>query len=280
MPEDRLAALEAQQAKLEDRIDSLESDRPERVRIGRRTFLLFAGSAALIGGASGSAAAQGTTEDIDARAQLIGAGAPPSPDSAFFADKSAYHYEYLDRSSGARWLIETEDDAWSLVPGSRNRLIDALDEDMVVSNDTTETTVFDPTVPAGQLFGQDAFRLPVTGKYTTTNSTEQFTLRFHVGTTAVASVTSVENNVSDQPWYAELYVTIRETGANGTAKPHVVAAFDNAHDDQHSGEVTVDTTVDEGFDVTVEWDEANQGNEVAVGQAWLMREGTVAATSG
>lgn len=244
----------------------------------RRKFLGVVGLGTLLATSSGTAVAQQTikNEPFNGIAVVVGSqGDIPTVGGGFFDNKPVFHYLHLDRDTGVMHSIEDGDDSWTVVPGSRGRLVDALLEDQPVTNTMTETTVFSPSLPADRIFQGDVYELTATGAYTTTNGSEQFTLRFHLGGTEVAAVTSVAAQVTDAPWYAILQFSVRSVGEAGTVKPHVVAAFDNVHDDQHSGTVTLDTTVDETFDLTVQWDEQNTGNEVLVGQAYLERLGMV-----
>lgn len=241
--------------------------------IKRRRFLQF-GSSILVLASAGEVQPQLDAADENEIYGLILGPDRPSP-SRIQAEWDNYRFVHLDPKTGVMSSIDTSQSSWSLVEGSTVRLIDALLSDQTVSNTTEETTVFNPSIAAGEMRVGDVYELTTTGTYTTTNSSEQFTLRFHIGDTEVASVTSVAENVTDQPWYAVLSFTVREIGTDGTIKPHVVAAFDNVHDDQHSGAVSLDTTVSESFAVTVQWDEQNANDEVLVGQAYLKRLGTV-----
>lgn len=247
------------------------------VKFDRRGFLKVpVAVVGLLSLGGGTAVAQQLTEsEFDAAAMLIGPAANrPEPDGPFFANKTRYHYIYWVTDDSGRWEITENDSSWSLIPGSRTRVFDALTSDVTVSNTLTETTVFESTVAAEGFHVGDVYSLLSTGMYTTTNGSEQFTLRFYLGSTQLAAITSVAANVDQQPWSVELMLTVRAINGDGILKPHTRAVFDNIHDDQHHAEVVLDTTIAETFSVTIEWSETNANNEVVVGQAAFERMGT------
>lgn len=224
----------------------------------------------------GTAVAQQFEPDkLDAVAWLIGpASNRPAPGSSFFNNKSRYHYVYWNTDDSGRWEITESDSSWSLIPGSRNRLYNTLTEDQSVSNTMAETTVFESTVEVDQFRKGDVYSLLSTGDYTTVNGSEQFTLRFYIGSTLLGSITSVASQVSGAPWSVELMLTVRKINGNGVLQAHTRAVFDNVHDDQPHGTVVLDTTQANTFSMTVQWNEANAGDEVLVQQASFERLGT------
>lgn len=247
------------------------------VQYDRRGFLKIPVALVSVLSLSGgtTVAQQLNRSKFESAAMLIGPySSLPTPGGPFFANKTSYHYIYWVTDDSGRWEITEDDNKWSLIPGSRPRLFDSLTEDVLVSNTMVETTVFESTVDAGTMLQNDVYSLVTSGTYTTTNTSEQFTLRFYLGDVQLAAVTSVAANVVERPWYAELQLTLRAIGTSGLIQPHTVAVFDNSHDDQHAAEESIDTAVAETFSVTVEWDEANVGDEVRVGQASFKRLGT------
>lgn len=134
------------------------------VELDRRGFLKVSGMTATIFALSGGTALAQTQRpaDFDNVALLIGPQSNrPDPDGSFFANKTRYHYIYWDTATGSKWEIEEDDSSWSVLPGSRQRLIDAVTSDVVVSNTTTETTVFDPMVGANQMLVGDVYKIPI-----------------------------------------------------------------------------------------------------------------------
>lgn len=239
----------------------------------RRGFLKISGAAIAVAG-SGTALAQlAASDDYEDVAWLIGprANRPPPSD---LDDYDAGHWVYWTTDDSGRYELEAGDASWSVLPGSRNRLIASLTEDVTVSNTMDETTVFESTIEADHFLVHDVYELEASGAYTTTNSSETFTLRFYLGSTQLAAITSVADNADTYSWSATLRFTVRAIDGDGVLKPHTKAVFNNVHDDQHHGTVTLDTTIAERFSVTVQWDEANASNEVLVGQGILERLGT------
>lgn len=138
-----------------------------------------------------------------------------------------------------------------------------------VNDSTTETEVFSATLDADSMKVGRVYEVNLFGKYNTNDSSTKFHLRFKIGGTTVATITSVAANVTDAPVSARLKFTVRDTGASGTIMAHTESVFDDQHTDVHHGTETIDTTVAEDIDATVEWDSADAGLSVTIGQGYM-----------
>lgn len=285
------------------------SDWRDDLQVNRRGFIEIAGATAT--SLAGCAAlGQPPTEDVDTAALLIGLEANrPAAGGSFFPDTGEFHYVYV-ALEGSRFAIQTDDADWRALPavlpeydepdlptnpargamffeGLRNAPIwwdgdnyeaptfveDVLITDMVVDNTTTETTVVTADLDEDALVKERYFELPVSGEYSVSNGTDTFYLRFYVGGTLVAEIQSVAGNESKAPILAELELTVREDGSNGTVKPYTEAVFANVNDHKRHDPISLDTTVANSFEVTLEWTAADPTNTAEIDQAVLKQMG-------
>lgn len=146
---------------------------------------------------------------------------------------------------------------------------DAITSSTQVNNTAAQTSVFQPTVDAGSLQAGRVIETDIFGRYNTNDASSTFLLNFTIGGNQVASISSVAKNVNDAAISARMKFTVRSTGASGEAMVHTEAVFDDSHADAHHGTQTIDTTTAEDINATVEWDTADPGLSVTVGQGWV-----------
>lgn len=119
------------------------------------------------------------------------------------------------------------------------------------------------TIPANTLRAGDVIRVRVQGICTATNSTDTFTGKIKLGSTAVISTGAVDVANNDI-FYLEADIVIRTVGASGTA----VAAGATALGAEGTvtskpgklASTTVDTTAAVTFAVSGQWSTTNAGN--------------------
>lgn len=130
-----------------------------------------------------------------------------------------------------------------------------------VVNTVTETTIYSYTFAANELHNDEHVELYLTGVYSNASATDDFTLRFKLGGTTIATVARAAGNVTNQGWKANFDITTRSIGAGGTYVNFV--QYTDGVTNNLSGVTTpqsIDTTVTNIFEVTVQWANAKAGN--------------------
>ncbi len=141
---------------------------------------------------------------------------------------------------------------------------------------TTETSVVGSgegslTIPANTFAVGDSFHAKIGGLLGGTSNGDDITIRIKSGTTVLAStgLFTLDNTQSigegGEGWECELDFTIATIGASGSICTNGNFAYTKTGDKKVSGTVfqdvqTLDTTVSNTLDVTVEW--AQTGNDI------------------
>ena len=149
--------------------------------------------------------------------------------------------------------------------------------DKTITNTATETSAAPTgwgtmTLPANSVIAGSRYRITASGVYSTPAILVDITVKIKVGSVTVASNTTsaLLNSAVDKAWKAEAIITFRTTGASGTAVCagyiNYAASSGRVFDDlDNSGsESTIDTTVSNDVDVTVEWDAATTSRSVKI----------------
>ncbi len=169
--------------------------------------------------------------------------------------------------------LEYDDDHWYVSNGARHVLVRStgiVTETVTVVNSDTLETVYKDTMVVGELHHDERFSLDITGAYSNASASDNFTVIFYFGGTAVDSVSRSGGNVTDSGWKGVFEISIRESGASGTFV-HYLHFIDGtgiqalAHTPEHS----IDTTVENIVEVKVRWDNAKVGNTFSLTQGDL-----------
>ncbi len=149
-------------------------------------------------------------------------------------------------------------------------LSDPLTSSEDVNNTTTETEIYAAILGANTLDAGTLVKALVCGRYSNTNGTSTFTLRFKVNGITLLSIISTAAAVTNQPFYAELLATIRSIGATGSIFPFIRGSINNvSKDTPGTATSTVDTTSDVTLSVTIQWSATDVGNTFSIDQALL-----------
>ncbi|MEX2437528.1 MAG: hypothetical protein WD509_03050 [Candidatus Paceibacterota bacterium] len=141
--------------------------------------------------------------------------------------------------------------------------------DTVVTNTTTETTIHTSTIAADELKAGKMYKVTLLGKTTTSDNAQYFTLRFKMGGTTLITVPMLADNVSDDHFKTEAYITIRTIGASGTYAAHVEGTIGDQVISATPVTGSVDTTVVQDMVTTLQWNEAKALNTFTIMQAVL-----------
>lgn len=140
-----------------------------------------------------------------------------------------------------------------------------------VANTTTETEIYSYNFQPNELHADERVVFNIDGIYSAATNTDVFTLRFKVAGTTVHTITRAANgSVTNAGWEIKYKGTIRTAGPTGEFIDFVKLSDDN--DSYATGEVSphpIDTTSAFTFQVTVQWNNAKDGNSFSATQADL-----------
>lgn len=132
-----------------------------------------------------------------------------------------------------------------------------------ISNSTTEGTFYTRAIAANALVAGQQFRVRLFGRYSTGNGTDTNTFRFKMGGTTRITVVTIAGSVTNKPWSAELFFTVRSIGASGQVQFNVRAESNGVVVSTSAGGVaTVDTTAACDITFTSQWSAATAGSVV------------------
>lgn len=141
--------------------------------------------------------------------------------------------------------------------------------DQTVANTTTETTIGGPgegstTIPSTLLKFPQHFLLRAQGIVSNT-ATPTINIRFKLnGVTFASTGAQTLGSVSNDHWSAFIDFLIRSEGSTGTVM--VTGGFLTSNNDHfamiNTAVQTIDTTIDQTFDITAEWGTASASNTI------------------
>jgi hypothetical protein len=141
-------------------------------------------------------------------------------------------------------------------------------QDKTVGNTTVETTLIGSgegilTIPANYLSSGTRLRLSISGTYSSL-ALAQITFRVYIGSIQVAIGTDILGAVTASNYEIEIDVIIRSVGVSGNAVAS--GSFNKLHSGGGQvaivGSGTIDTTIDNDIDVTVQWGAASVDNTI------------------
>ena len=142
-----------------------------------------------------------------------------------------------------------------------------ITSDVTVSNTTTPTVIYDVDLDADSLSVGKSFDINLTGKYSTANASDTFTIELFIGATSVASISSEGKNVTDNAFKINVFTTIRTIGASGSCVSYLEITTDKqSKQDATITPHTIDTTQTNNISIKVTWISANAGNILTLQQ--------------
>ena len=144
---------------------------------------------------------------------------------------------------------------------------DIVTSDTVVSNTTTETTIFTSTISSNFISTPTMIDFDLSGIYSTGNASDVFTARVKFNGIAAHTFESVPKNVTNTPVEIIGKFTVRTVGVSGTIDSKVTfAAHNESLFGSSVGSSSIDTTSGIVITVTMEWDNASVSNTGTVKQ--------------
>lgn len=175
--------------------------------------------------------------------------------------------------AGTKGFLDFDGEHLLFTQGEQRRPFLFLSDTITTSqnvNTTTETEIWtadlDPnTLAVGSFFEADIF-----GKYSNTDGTSTFTLRFKVAGVTILSIVSTAAIVTNQPVMAKFINTVRSIGASGSFWPYVEAKINNVNKDKPgTGVGAIDTESTQPVSITIQWSATDAGNTFSLDQALL-----------
>lgn len=175
---------------------------------------------------------------------------PRFPDRGVGGTKIRDHTLTRDKLVGALWTLET------------------ADAQVLASNTTTETTIADFVQRANSTPDGAIMRFRASGNYDIQAAANTITFRLKVGSTTIRAVVLTGDGTAQtgQPWQVEAWFTVRSIGSGGTlvGQASLVAAIAGAFAVRNmsmaSTTTALDTTADNTFALTMQWNAANAAN--------------------
>lgn len=125
---------------------------------------------------------------------------------------------------------------------------------VTVSNTLTETTIYTIPMAANYLTVGKVIMPRLTGLYWSAGN-KTFTIRLYHGTNVLATTQSTSTPSSAKPWESLFMITILSTGTNATCYSSARLIQDTSNNmDALPGVDTFDSTQDNSFSMTVQWD--------------------------
>lgn len=151
----------------------------------------------------------------------------------------------------------------------------------VISNTAIETSIFDGGTGSltinPHLYIGNIIRIYATG-YLSTGSAQNSTIRFKLnGTTLVASLGTLPNNLSNNYFETTGIISVRECGANGKVTVQGRSIISVASGIAglvmrpiiSTGEIPVDLTPPQTIDVSYQWAEALEANSLTITNSYV-----------
>jgi hypothetical protein len=138
-----------------------------------------------------------------------------------------------------------------------------------VTNTITETAVFLEEIPENSVNIGTVFNLKLFGHYSS-NTTDNFTIRLKYGGTTILSLSSPTLAVTNVPISISATLTVRTLGSNGTLVSFLETSFNGTLQQNTTlSPVTIDTTVNNNLEITIEWSAADIDNSLTITQGFL-----------
>lgn len=141
--------------------------------------------------------------------------------------------------------------------------------DLTVTNTTTETTIHTSPVAADELKVGKMYKVTLLGKFSTANSSQNFTIRFKMGDATLMYIIFDPRAVTNEHFRTQFYLTVRTIGVPGTYAAHIEGALGTQVVATTPVTGSMDTTVVEDLTTTMQWETALAGNTFTIMQSVL-----------
>jgi len=165
--------------------------------------------------------------------------------------------------SGNRFYITNKNDQKAI-----DRTNDVTLETVTVANTTDEKTIWIGNVPANSLIVGNVNKFSADGIVSSASSSDTVTIRVKMGGSTKVTLVSEAKQLDDDHWHMAGTATQRTLGENGSRAMHMdLVVGDNGTDVSLLG--TVNTTLSMNITVTVQWNNAKEGNTISLHQGFM-----------
>lgn len=142
-------------------------------------------------------------------------------------------------------------------------------ESTVVENTTDEIPVWEGNLDRGSMRKRKVYEISLFGKFSNASPQDKATFNYYLEDKPIASVTSIGQNVNDDPWRIKLIFTVVSEGQNGTLQPHSIAKFNQDNIDSFHGSIDLNTNGVSKAEAKVQWNNAKTGNVITIAQGYM-----------
>jgi hypothetical protein len=168
--------------------------------------------------------------------------------------------------------FEFYDGRWYITGTAKQRVIDRTGGVIVAStevvNTSVETTLWTESISANAMRAGRIYKLHADGITTNATNGDDLTLNVYFGSTLVGTLTPATATFSNTQWELNFNVTVRTTGAGGTAASNGSINIGTVNA-VTATLPSIDTTAINTITVKAKWNNAKAGNSVSIYQGWL-----------
>lgn len=144
-----------------------------------------------------------------------------------------------------------------------------ITSDIVVENTLTETEILSSDLETNGIHVGKLIMLHILGKYSTKNIGNTFTLRLKLAGITILSATCQSKTVTDDPFSAQGFLTIRTIGESGTYVVQDRISLGNQNLNSSPSRGSINTTIINSLSVTVQWSAAEPENIFTLEQSYI-----------
>lgn len=141
--------------------------------------------------------------------------------------------------------------------------------DTTVANTLTETEILTSPLDADTLYAGKLIILHILGKYSTKNIGNTFTLRLKLAGATILSAICQSKTVTDDPFSAQGFLTIRTIGESGTYVVQDRVSLGNQSLNSSPNYGSINTTTINHLSVSVQWIAAEPENSFTLSQSYI-----------
>ncbi len=159
-----------------------------------------------------------------------------------------------------------------LTPTNHRRFISLASDSIIATVTATtvaSTTLWTGITNANELKAYRVYRIEGCGLINNKASSNEVTITINFGATAVLSLTTPVESLTNRSWHFIGFVTVRTTGATGTVSTFGQMDISTENVRTTTESIVVDTTVANNITLKATWDVADADNWLKLTQCWM-----------
>jgi hypothetical protein len=143
-----------------------------------------------------------------------------------------------------------------------------------VAGTVTDTTIDSHVIKANEFAVGRQVEARHLGRYSKATGSDTFDIKLKLNGTLITSFTVPGGSATNQPIDSQCFFTCRSVGTSGTIQLYVKCQLDGTTSYYVSATpATIDTTVDNTFEITLQWGATTAGNTASMDQSWITWKG-------